>query len=283
MADRLVLEGGQLTLTTDEGRQIKTPENKLVEMLRGEIRPPIDGVALPDGIKFVEWRAPLMCVVHQLPPHVRQLRWITDDSPAPFGPEAQLQNRRLSLPYAITFAVYYHHGGRCGLMGYNELYFRNEPLRTKEDVLGYPALLNVSRIDAPSRVRAWICTQHLRYAPDASWDFQLASLLDHTWNGGFNLSSEHHEGASWYGESSDVHPQLCPVDQWEKATAENDAFALTVSWKPASLNTGQLIEAMLDECQESLASRPSRRVKKTKTTGLVTRFLNYAQQAVANK
>src|SRR5437867_4451079 len=131
MSDKLTIENGKLVLTTDEGRQIELAEEQLVEMLRREIEPPINGVALPDGIKFVQWRPPLLCVVHQMPAHVRLVRWITDDSPAPFGPEARFQMRRLSMPYAVTFAMYFQRGHHLGLMGYNELYFRNQTLMSK--------------------------------------------------------------------------------------------------------------------------------------------------------
>ena len=56
MPDTLTIRGGKLVLTTDEGRQVELPEEQLVEMMRGELPPPINGVALPDGIKFLEWR-----------------------------------------------------------------------------------------------------------------------------------------------------------------------------------------------------------------------------------
>jgi len=283
MPDKLLIENGQIVLTTDEGRKTKMSEDKLVEMLREEIQPPMDGIALPDGVKFVEWRSPFMCVVHQLPAHVRQLRWITDDSPLPFGSGAEFQSRRLSMPYALTFAMFVKRGNSFSLMGFNELYFRNEPLRSKEDKLGYPALLNVSRIDVGSRSRAWICTQYLRNAPSARWDNQLGELLNHTWNGAFNRSSEHHEGASWFGESKGIHRDLHPVEKWEKASKKDDTFALKVTWKPVSMNVGQLIDAMLNECQQN-ASSPAlarRSSKKKKAAGIVARFMNRVQQSIA--
>lgn len=282
MTDKILVADGQLELTTDEGRTLTMPEERLVQMLRAEIEPPTGEVALPDGVKFIQWQAPFMCVVHQLPAHVRQLRWITDDSPVPYGPGTKFKTRRLSLPYAITFAIYYRRRTRLGLMGYNELYFRNEPLKTKHDRLGFAALLNVSRINTRRRPRAWICTQHLRCPPDAQWDAQLAALLDHTWNGAFNLSSEHHEGASWYGESQGIHPDLHPVQNWEKATSKNDAFALTVPWKPAPLTVGQLIEAMLTECAEKAGRhQPAARAKNARSIGLATRLVSFAQNAQA--
>src|SRR5688572_20213501 len=117
MSDKLTIENGKLLLTTDEGRQIELPEEKLIDMLRHEIEPPINGAALPDGVKFHRWRAPFLVVAHQFPAHVRQLRWIADDSPAPYGPGTVFHTRRLSLPYSITFATYCQHGGCLMQMG----------------------------------------------------------------------------------------------------------------------------------------------------------------------
>lgn len=279
MSDKLLIEKGRLTLTTDEGQKIQMPEKKLLEMMRREIEPPVNGEALPDGVKFMQWQPPCLCVVHQLPAHVRQLRWIDDRSPVPFGPGTTFKTRRLSLPYAITFAVYFKHGEHLSLMGYNELYFRNEPLKSKEDKLGYPALLNVSRIDIATRSRSWICTQYLECPPQTPWTTQLASLLNHTWNGAFNRSSEHHEGASWYSESTGVHPDLHPIAKWEKASKKNDAFAIGVSWKPVKQNVGQLIDAMLSECCGTVGGTVLARRKKTsKSVSIVARFLNFMQQ-----
>lgn len=280
MSDKLLIEKGQLVLTTEEGSKIKMPEEKLSEMIRGEIEPPINGDAFPDGVKFIEWKSPFLCVVHQLPPHVRQARWIEDDSPVPFGPETKWKLRRLSFPYAVMFMVFYKSGGQLSLIGYNELYFRNEPLRSKQDKLGYPALLNVSKIDIENRSRAWICTQHLNCPPKSSWTSQVSALLDHTWNGTFNRSSEMHEGASWYSESADVHEDLHPIPKWEEASKQNDAFALSVPWKPVKLNVGQLIDAMLNECRANMTGSMFARRTRTKSASrsIIARLLSFNQQ-----
>lgn len=283
MADTLTIRGGKLMLATDEGRQIELPEEQLVDMLRSEIEAPINGAALPDGIKFMQWRAPFLMVVHQFSAHVRRLRWIADDSPVPYGPGTKFDIRRISLPYAITFATFFQRGNQLSIMGANELYFRNEPLKFKTDRVCYPALLNVSRIEAPKRLRSWICTQYLRCEPNQDWTAQLGALLDHTFNGGFNRSSEHHEGASWYGESQGIHPDLHPIARWEQASHDNDAFALSVPWKPCPLNVGELMDAMLDECAKSMAGHTGRLSASKKPAGLVARFMNFAHKAVNGK
>lgn len=269
MSDQLLLHKGKAHLRTEEGKQLERPETLLVEMLKSEFLPPLGSHSLPDGVKFYDWRPPFLIVVHQTPPHVRQLRWIAPNSPAPFGPNVLYRKVRLSLPYALTFAIYARQGDRLFVHHACELYFRNEPLRTREDRLGYPALLNLSRIRVHSREKAWICTQYLRCPPEADWPAQLQLLLEHTWNGGFNLSSENHEGASWFGLSQGIHPDLHPVERWEQASSANDAFALTVPWKPVPQTVGEIVECMFAETQKGPRSQ---------TLDLPGRFLNFAQK-----
>lgn len=270
MPDQLTIHHGKVQLRTEEGQQLDRPEALLLDMLKGEFVPPWADVALPDGVKFYDWRPPFLVVVHQTPPHVRQLRWIAADSPVPFGDGVVYRKVRLSIPYAVTFAVYTLHADRLSLTHANELYFRNEPLYSRADRVGYPALLNLSRIKVGKREKSWICTQYLHHTPEMAWTEQLQMLLEHTWNGGFNLSSENHEGASWYGMSRGVHAELHPVEKWEAASAADDAFALTVPWKPVPQTVGEVVEAIFNEVHPA--------AKKKAATDLCGRFLNYAQK-----
>ncbi len=277
MADHLTLQNGKAVLTTEEGASIERPESDFMSMMQGEFLPPLQGMAMPDGLKFMEWRAPFLIVVHQIPPHRRLLRWIAPDSPAEYGPGTVYRPVRLSVPYSITFATYFQRGDALCLGNYNELYFRNQPLRSMNDKLCYPALLNISRIKTPTRERSWICTQHLKRSPKMDWTEQLESLLDHTWNGGFNLSSENHEGASYYGLSKGIHPDIHPVEKWGKASEKDEAFALSVPWKPAKHTVGELIECLFaEQAREAPAFR--RVSKAAKPSNLVARFMNYAKK-----
>ena len=280
MSDQILIHNGKVVLTTEEGQKLERAETLLLDMLRHEYLPPLNGTAFPDGIKLYEWREPFLLVVHQTPPHVRQMRWIANDSPKRFGPGTKYRKVRLSIPYSITFAIYCHHGTGLFIGGANELYFRNEPLCTRNDKLCFPALLNISRIKTPKRDRAWICTQYLRWSPEADWTGQLHALLDHIWNGGFNLSSEDHEGASWYGESKGVHTNLHPVEKWEAASKANDAFALGLPWKSVPHTVGELMDIMLEEHLQGLAIAAARPQAKKKPS-LVQRFLNYAQKSAS--
>ena len=286
MVDRLKVEGEKIILTTDEGVCIERPASELAEMFRRKLLPPLNGRALPDGIKFVEWREPYLLIVHQLPWQVRRMRWIADDSPADYGPRTKYRTVRLSMPYAITFAMFYQSSKGLGLTGSNELYFKNSPLESKEDRVGFPALLNVSRIPSGKRQRAWICTQYLSCKPKMSWTEQLTALLEHTWNGGFNRSSEHHEGASWYGISvrEKIHPDLSPIEKWEEATKKDEAFGVSVPWKDAGQTVGELIECMFQEQGKRQMAAPwpvSPRSRQPKAANLVSQFLNFTQRRSA--
>src|SRR5262249_58679481 len=110
MPDSLTIQNGKIAVVTEEGQRFERPEAQLVEMLRGELLPPLGAAALPDGVKFHEWRPPFLCLVHQLPPHVRQCRWIAPDSPKRFRAGGKYPKVRLSFPYALTFPAYFPQG-----------------------------------------------------------------------------------------------------------------------------------------------------------------------------
>ena len=276
MGDRITIENGAVILDTEEGQRFEHPETVLSEMLRLENTPPLGKCFLPDGIKFMEWRDPFFLVIHQYPAHVRRLMWIREDSPVKYGPGTLYRPVRLSLPYTIIFAIFYRRGGSLFLTNSNELYFSNQPLVSKTDRLHYPALLNVSVIETPKRKRAWICTQHFKRPPEPDWARQLDSLLHHIWNGSWDLSSESHEGASWYGRSKGIHPDLHPVQKWEKATRKDSRFGRSVGWKPVPMSGEQLVECMFEESFSQLKGAVrSRQGPGRSDVSLTTRFMNF--------
>ena len=275
MADKITIESGTILLETEEGQRIEHPESVLSEMLRRENTPPLGNRLLPDGVKFTEWRDPFFLVIHQYPAHVRRLLWIREDSPANYGPAARYRPVRLSLPYTIIFAIFYRRGETLYLTNGNELYFSNHPLTSKTDQLHYPALLNVSVIETPKRVRSWICTQHFTRPDDSDWAQQLDSLLQHIWNGAFNLSSESHEGASWYGQSEGIHPDLHPVKKWEEATKKDSRFARSVAWKAVPLTAEELVECMFEESFSQLKGALGSPENRDQRVSLTTRFMNF--------
>jgi hypothetical protein len=272
----MTLESGKLVVTTEEGCVLQARESALQEVAAEVYRPALGGLLLPDGVKGLYWEPPFLVLVHQAAPKVLPVTWITDDSPADFGPQTKYRKVQLSFPYAITLASFVQYRGGLQLTEHNELYFSNRSIRTEKDALCFPALLNVSYIDAGDRVRSWICTQHLERHRACDWCGQLHALLNHVWNGAFNRSSERHEGLSMYQFSEGIHPALHPVQRWEEASRANPRFALEVPWKPAPLCVGELARTMLVELGQQTAtpwsgSRPRR-------VSLLTRLIRHLQK-----
>ena len=55
----------------------------------------------PRGSRWVIKHGPLKVVIMEFTPAVRMIRWIADDSPEPFGPEAKMAERQLAMPYVV--------------------------------------------------------------------------------------------------------------------------------------------------------------------------------------
>ena len=52
---------------------------------------------LIDGMRFVRSLGPTTTICLELPPQVRTVRWLADDSPADYGHKAQYQQVRLAF------------------------------------------------------------------------------------------------------------------------------------------------------------------------------------------
>lgn len=207
---------------------------------------------LPDGIKLVLRKGPLVVWVHQCPPRVRRVRWIDPASKVQFGPGTKYRHVSIALPYVIVFAVFMPlDGGRVLLAKHNECFFRNAPLASASDRLFYPALLNCSKQKQPEQALkplSWICTQHMdrgfELEPDVHLRQRLAfgSLMACLYDAGFNYSSEHHEASSWWTESRGVDPRIADVEAWQQASVRNPLFVLDLPWLPVAMNVAQVAE-----------------------------------------
>jgi hypothetical protein len=170
--------------------------------------------------------------------------------------------------------------GALQLGGANECFFRVEPLKSLDDALFYPALLNCSRFEPQTgRPLSWICTQHLKPTP-AMRDPDLSKRLTASFSAlrhclletGFNRSSEHHEQSSWFSESRRVDPRLDTVELWEAASAEKPLFVLDVPWLPTGHSVRQAVERIFKNQQAM--------VKAPKTAAALARIVfNHATSA----
>lgn len=242
--DSIEIVGDWVHVTSPEG---ESRFLDLEEVLRRLAPPSMDtaGVVPPDGFKGAASRGPVTIWIHQTAPAVHNLKWIAKDSPQPFGPRARYREVRIALPYVLVFAVFVKDPmGALQLSHANECFFRNDPLRSLEDEVSYPALLNCSRFPDPAgKPLSWICTQHMDMPRLARIDDQNERMragfreLGHClFDTGFNYSSEHHEGASWFSECRDLDPRVATIEAWEDATTEDPWFATRVEWRPVGLS-----------------------------------------------
>lgn len=179
-------------------------------------------------------------LVVEMPPGPRQVRWISDDSAEPVGPEAQCPPRYLSFPWVVLVLVFAH----GELSGQQQAFYRNAPIGSLADHLCYTNLLNVAHgYDQES----WVCLVALRHQlADLTWEQRIRTVTRHFWEAAFTRSSEVHEGNSHWGTHRTLDARLASADAWEAATRANPYFALEVPWVSAPDPLGATLERMLD-------------------------------------
>jgi hypothetical protein len=95
---------------------------------------------------------------------------------------------------------------------------------------------------------AWYCSQFLSEARvRTKLQTGLDAVVHHLFGGGFNSSSEAHEGLSTFGlcVKENVDPRITNVSRWEEASKQDPRFVLNVKWKPTGLTVKDLIEREL--------------------------------------
>jgi hypothetical protein len=259
---RLAVDGTEAIATSPEGKTARMPlETLLASAAAGQMN---SGPAiLPNGVKAVLSQGQITIWIWESPPRVYSFDWIAKDSPQAFGAGTKYRPVRLALPYLVVLATFARtEGGLPHLIPSNECFFRNAPLKTFDDELCYPALLNCSKYDPPEgRPLSWICTQHLRVAAgmggkDAAHRFcaGFEALRHCLLETAFNYSSDHHEAASWFSESRAVDPRLNTVEAWEEASANNPLFVLEIPW----LKTGHTVRQVTDRVFSNLGANKAR-------------------------
>lgn len=248
----VTIQGDQVHVTSPEGVTAAMP---LADLL-AKLAPPLmdtGGIILPDGIKGAISRGSMTVWVHQIPPRIHSLTWIAKGSESAYGPGTKYRTVRIALPYVVVLGVF--GPGRNGgmqLTHRNECFFRCDPLKTWDDELLYPGLLNCSKFTPQDgHPLSWICTQHLNVGkfakiedPNDRMRASFHALLGCLFDTAFNRSSEVHEGASWYSETvrNHVDERVSTVEKWIKATDKAPLFALKVPWLP----TGKTVREVAD-------------------------------------
>lgn len=214
-------------------------------------------VVLPYGIKAVLSSGPITVWVWERPPCIQKLSWIASDSAKPYGPGTKYRDVRIALPYLIIFAVFQRDkDGLPTLIKTDECFFRNAPMNNLDDSLMFPALLNCSKFRIQDmNPLSWICTQYLKSTQDmdsddvnlrfrAGFEAVRYCLLETS----FNLSSEHHEGNSWYGHSKKIIPRIETVEKWEEETNKDPLFVLDTPWVQTGHTVRQVADRIFQRC-----------------------------------
>jgi hypothetical protein len=260
-SDEVYIDGENIHAVSPEGKGATMPLQALFQKL---IPSSMDtrGVVLPDGVKAVLSQGHVTIWVAERSPQVYAFKWIANGSHAPYGTGTQYRVVRLSVPYLIVLAVFMAGpNGHFTLSQSNECFFRNGPLTSLDDELFYPALLNCSKFRSQEGAPlSWICTQYLNRAFERETDpnrrarAAFTSLMHCLLETGFNYSSEHHEGASWFGESRRVDPRLETVEAWEAASEQDPLFAADVPWLRTGFTVRQVAERIF---KNQKATHPS--------------------------
>lgn len=242
----ITIEGDTIACVTPEGKRVAMP---LGDFVQKAFKPGAcsRGVG-PAGVRLIDSAGPITIWAYEIAPSVRCLKWIADNSPAKFGKGAVYRSVRIGLPYMVVLAAFEN----GTLSDYNECFFRNKPLEDEDDELFYPALLNCSKFTPDiGRPLSWICTQKLDRAPILAeknprrrMSTGLKCLVQCLLEAGFNYSSEHHEGTSWFTESCKVDKRVSTVDRWQEATAKDPLFVLDVPWLPTRMTLRNVIDRM---------------------------------------
>lgn len=255
----------------------------VIEVIQDESVLGFDEDPIPPATRWHVRCGALQVLILELNPGVRRMSWIHPDSPEPYGPEAVYRPVAVATPYVVLKVVF----ARGRLQPLCELFYRNEPLRSLDDTLYWPNLLNVS--PGSYECIAWLCTQYLLKElrqqqvrlkkRKLTAGEQVEALTTHLWGGGFNLSSDVHEGNSCFAQAKEhgIDARVTDVDRWVAATAEQWDFVLDVEWKSTKWSVRKLIERELEraglprdfsntgELLSALQSRRPRRPRKRAT------------------
>lgn len=199
----------------------------------------------PDGTKWFLHGKKVNVLVHQTPPSMQRLKWVKRDEHDPDeGKGGKFKEVNLALPYVTIMAAI----GKQGMvLGSNECFFSNWPIKTLGDRLCYPALLNCSKWQQPTgNALSWICTQWLSQKNKSDLNSQLRHSVQELFacllGTGFNYSSEMNEGNSWFTatQKAKVHPDIVTVAKWEKRSKKEPMFVLDVPWLETGLTVAQI-------------------------------------------
>jgi hypothetical protein len=195
--------------------------------------------AIPEGVSFIRRCGDAVVLVIEEKPQMRTVRWLTDDSPAPYGPKAIYRTARLAFPF-VVIVVALRNGS---LTGYQQCFYRTAPLQHLSDPLCYPNLYNVANGYGQA---CWLCLANMKKdLSTLAWEEKVREIRRHVWGAGFNQSSEVHEGMSYWQTMRRIDSRVSSLTAWEKESKKDPFFPLSVKWQPLGKTVGDVIEETL--------------------------------------
>ena len=237
---KLEISGEKVVCTQDGEAALSGRLTDFLHTLVDRVDAPPPDEAIPEGVRFTWTRGAAAVMVYEEKPAVRTVRWLEDDSKAPYGPKAKYRQARLSFPYIVIVVGF--DGG--ALTGQHQCFYRVQPLRSIDDELLLPNLLNVSPRSYGQD--AWLCLAGLKEnVAGMSWADKRRAIASHVFEAGFSRSSEINEGASYYGEMRSLDERIASLSAWEQATAADPLFMLKLPWKPLGRSIGDVMSETL--------------------------------------
>jgi hypothetical protein len=237
---RLEIAGDRIACTQD-GREVVSAS---LQDFLALVRERGDQLALPDaipqGVRFILRRGEATALVIEEPPVARSVRWIAADSPAPKGARARYETVRLAFPFVVLVVVFQ----RGRLTDVQQCFYRAAPLRTLDDPVCYPNLLNVR--DKPSQ-ECWLCLNALGTdLASMTWEERVRALRSHLWSTSFTRSVEMGGRPSYWELMRDVDPRVADIRRWAEETRKDPLFVLGVRWRPTGRSVGEAMTRAVD-------------------------------------
>ncbi|MDR3703758.1 MAG: hypothetical protein P4L56_29180 [Candidatus Sulfopaludibacter sp.] len=240
---KIILSGNRAVCLQDGKEAFAAPLSDFVERISGRGDAMTLNGPIPEGVRHAQRRGDATVLVLEDRPQTRTVRWLADDSPAPFGPGAVYRNVRLAFPFVVIIVVF--NAGR--LTGVQQCFYRTEPIQSLQDPLFYPNLYNCAQTPQGRgySMESWLCLANLKddFGP-LTWEQRSQLIHHHVWGGAFNRSSEVHEGNSLW-QSVKADPRVSTVERWAEESRQNPYFPLTVPWRPYGKSVGETADAML--------------------------------------
>ncbi len=241
MTERIVIEDKQVRLETSGGQSVNVSVQQFSTSVGESV---IHGLTDEPIAYNTRWHVrcgPAEVCIVQLNPELRWIKWLSPDSPVPFGPEATSVDRCLATPFVILKVPF----RRGRIVSRIEVFYRNEPLSLIHGpggALFFPNLLNVSPWSHDCT--SWFCSQYLGKAMTQSGiEPGLDAVVHHLFGGSFNASSEEHEGESTFSLAGrkKLDRRATDVLRWEEASRQDPSFVLQVKWLPAEVDVKKII------------------------------------------